>query len=371
MGEAWDAAWPSASSYVLAIQDPSARGPAPLDGLALRHGVLGLPAAVAGQHAVVFAFEEPTGPVAVKCFTSAPGDAARHRYRLLGDHVRAAGATPIAPVTWHDRGVLVEGRWWPVVTMPWLPGSTLDVAVAARRHDPEALRRVALGILRLTHELSRHRVAHGDLQHANLLVDDDDEVRAVDYDGVWLPGAEALPPAERGHRAYQHPQRLRDGGWGPWIDTTPALVLHLSVVALAADPSLWGRFHDGENLIVRPADLLDPTGSEVLAAFDASEEPGVRAEAALLRRCLAARADTLPPVGRLLDPVGAVRPDLAPDVAAPGAEPHWAPAHDPAGGDRTAPVPDAPPRVGAPPAAGEFTWSPTPPRRSPGWRRRG
>jgi hypothetical protein len=53
---------------------------------------------------------------------------------------------------------------------------------------------------------------------------------------------------EIGHRAYQHPGR-REEDYGQEIDRFSALVIYVSLAALERDPTLWERFHTGDNLI--------------------------------------------------------------------------------------------------------------------------
>lgn len=355
-------AWPSASAYVAAVQDPSALAVAELVGASPRAGAFGMPVAVAGQHAIVVPFDGPHGSVACKCFTTPPDDATRHRYRVLAQHLRTVDA-PLVDVAWHDRGVVVDGQPWPVVTMPWLPGTTLDLAVADRLDDAEALRAMADGVVDLVAQLAAARIAHGDLQHGNVLVEPDGRLHLVDYDATWVPGAEGLRPDELGHRAYQHPARLAEGSWGPWIDVVPGLVVHLSLLAVAAEPGLWGWGHDGENLLLGPDDLRHPEASDMLAALRASPDRRVAELSELLVRCLAAPPASLGSLDRLLRSDGA---PTAVEVRAPGARPDWLAAAaeavpaDGAGSDGSAAA-----SAGAPPADAEFDW-PAPRR----WRRR-
>src|SRR2546430_4647189 len=54
--------------------------------------------------------------------------------------------------------------------------------------------------------LFRSQVAHGDLQHGNILVRGG-SIQLVDYDGMWVPALKGRHATEIGHRAYQHPER--------------------------------------------------------------------------------------------------------------------------------------------------------------------
>src|SRR2546430_4326101 len=95
--------------------------------------------------------------------------------------------------------------------------------------------------------LFRSQVAHGDLQHGNILVRGG-SIQLVDYDGMWVPAWKGRHATEIGHRAYQHPERSEQD-YGQEIDRFSALVIYLSLAALERDATLWERFHTGDNLI--------------------------------------------------------------------------------------------------------------------------
>jgi len=52
--------------------------------------------------------------------------------------------------------------------------------------------------------LNKFSIAHGDLQHGNVLVVNGD-LKLVDYDGMFVPTLAGKISSEIGHRNYQHP----------------------------------------------------------------------------------------------------------------------------------------------------------------------
>lgn len=317
--------WPSGRDYVAAVQDPSSFGPADLQEASVREGMFGMPASASGQNAIVFSLETPTGSEALRCFTRQPADSVRHRYRLLDQHLEEDPATPLARASWHERGVRAGGGWWPVVRMPWLPGTTLDLAVEERLDDPGAMRELAEDMRALVRRLVASRVAHGDLQHGNVLVTDDGTLNLVDYDSVWLPGTESMPPDEIGHRNYQHPERRRSGAWGPGVDTFSALVIHVSLLALAAEPELWDELHRGENLVVVEEDLDDPGSSSALERLRRSPDQEVVRLVGVLETCCRAPLRALGTLETLIagQEPGSLAARTRVDLEAPGASPWW------------------------------------------------
>jgi len=59
-------------------------------------------------------------------------------------------------------------------------------------------------------QLKQAGIAHGDWQHANILIvreDGKQRLRLVDYDGMFVPPLQGKSCPELGHANYQHPNR--------------------------------------------------------------------------------------------------------------------------------------------------------------------
>src|SRR5262249_37132969 len=81
-------------------------------------------------------------------------------------------------------------------------------------------------------------------------------------DGMYVPALRGKGSHEKGHPAYQHPQR--DGkDFDEHVDRFSALVVHTSLIAVAESPALWKRFYDDDNLIFKRSDFQDPDASPV------------------------------------------------------------------------------------------------------------
>jgi len=281
--------WPTGTQYAEAVQQPTQSFSDPeLVGGQLTLTPLGFPAMASGQNAVAFHFEAPTRQVAVRCLLS-PNDDGRHRYQALQAHLASAPIPAVVPANWLDEGVRVDGTWWPVVVMPWATGRPLHDAVEDRLDDSERLIRLADRWFDLVESLQARAFAHGDLQHGNVLLTDDDEFQLIDLDGVWVPEISVGAPGEFGHPNYQHARRA-GADWGPLVDTFSAIAIGVSMTALASDRSL-ARFMSGENLLFARNDFERVDNSPVWGALRASPDAEVRQL-----------------VGRLADFAGAPRP---------------------------------------------------------------
>ncbi len=307
--------WPSATDYVSAVQDPVGAFHHPdLAELRLRPGLMGLPAAATGQNAIVFDADGPDGRTALRCFTSIP-----HRGEDVYRRLEAMDLPDVlVPVRWRPDALEVLGKRWPVVTMPWIASDPLQRWVGDHVHRPARIAALADAWVEACRVMYASGVAHGDLQHGNVLVTADDELRLIDFDGVLLfePGSgEVLtePPTEVGHPNYQHPQRIEDGFSSRFVDTFSALLIHTSLRALVVDPGLWAH-HRGENLVLAQADLFEPESSEPLRRMRASDDPLVAHGADLLARWCRTGVRANLTLADVLGP----RPAGAPSPARPG-----------------------------------------------------
>ncbi|MDL5158983.1 hypothetical protein [Actinomycetospora termitidis] len=360
--------WPLATDYRLAVQSPG-RVFGPGD---LRAAVFptppgeSVPAASTGGSAVVFRAEVGGRPEAVRFFTR-PSESGRERYTALGASLSSNGLGTIIPsARWVDSGVHIRDLWWPLVRMDWLPGSVLDDHVdgLVEHGDTTGLAHLAQSWRDCVARLQTAGIAHGDLQHGNVLVDGTD-LRLVDFDGVWLPSIDHLgAPAEQGHDAYQPPDPGRR--WGPYMDTFPALVIHLSLTALSREPDLWEKYYTDRNLIFSAPDFTGPFDSGIWHDLDRLRDAEVgRLKARLVELCSSGR-----PVDCGLEAL--INPTIPPPRPAPAGptNPWWENAIvDPSRFDAPEPTPGPPPRAEKryekPPA--QPTESPAQPTEPPTW----
>ncbi len=97
----------------------------------------------------------------------------------------------------------------------------------------------------------------GDLQHGNVMISRSGDPILIDYDGMYVPGMPYQASNEVGHPNFQHPERS-GSFFNEKIDRFSSIVLYLSLHCLASEPSLWKKYHTGENLLFSRKDYQDP-----------------------------------------------------------------------------------------------------------------
>jgi hypothetical protein len=158
----------------------------------------------------------------------------------------------------------------------------------------------------MARRLREARLAHGDLQHGNILLVPGRTanalaVKLIDYDGMWVPELARRPSGEVGHANYQHPQRLREAAYVPEVDRFPLLVVAAALRGLrVGGPGLWHRYDNGDNLLFREGDLAAPSQSPLFAELLRLDDPLARALATQLLAAAERPLDQVPLLEELL-----------------------------------------------------------------------
>jgi hypothetical protein len=337
--------FPSGAAYAealqhtqLCFQHPELRGARP------ELTKLGLPRAISGAFASVFSLTSATSGqrYAVKCFTRYVPDQER-RYQAISARLARLDRAELSQ-PWNlgfeylPDAISVGQERYPVLKMEWTEAVTLSSWLDANHADRFAVDRLADRFAALTSDLSRHEIAHGDLQHGNLLVASDDTLRLVDYDGMYVPALSGLGGTERGHRNYQSPLRGNDD-FGVTLDRFSAWVIFMSLKAIATDPTLWNRLHEpsGEFLLLTEEDFSSPGGSTGLQTLLAHSDRAVSGLADRVRSLAFQPLDLLPPLSDAVPKqrtavTTTTRASVPPAATAPGSTgglPGWMNGHVP------------------------------------------
>lgn len=292
--------YPTPSDYQEALQFPATAFSDPrLAAGTPATNALGLPQPITGAFAVVFPVETAEGRVAVRCFLTPVADGQR-RYRAVAEHLAAADLPYTTDFEYRPRGIRVGGAAYPILTMAWVEGEGLAAFVERHRSDPATLRALAEAWRTMLTDLAAAGIAHGDLQHGNVLVQPEPNalrLRLVDYDTVFVPALKGRPSAEVGHRNYQHPDRTEDD-FDPTLDHFAGLVVYTALRALVEQPGLWARYSTGENMLFQAGDFYDPAASPLFGELRRIEP--VRPLAEALATACYLEPSGVPPLERVL-----------------------------------------------------------------------
>jgi TonB family protein len=275
--------WPEPAAYQAAIQNPHLN----LSDPDLRRASpdltsIGLPKPRSGSSATVFRLTAGGRTWAMRCFLASSDDI-QLRYSAITQwlqHVQNDGL--FVQATYIEKGILVEGVWLPIVKMDWAEGQPLNVAIESFLNDRAQLESLARNFSDVIGRLLILGMAHGDLQHGNILVSQD-RLRLIDYDGIYLPALSSLCASELGHRNYQHPART-EREFSPNLDRFAAIVIYTALRSIIVRPSLWniysldqaGKFK--ENCLFLRSDFEHPETSRLFEDLTRIPEVAILAE---------------------------------------------------------------------------------------------
>jgi hypothetical protein len=158
--------------------------------------------------------------------------------------------------------------------MQWIEGCSLDKHVETHLQRPQALLDLAASLITMVHELEQRQLAHGDLQHGNLVITPSG-LKLVDYDGMFVPAFRGKPAPEMGLPSYQHPRRTA-ADYAVGLDRFALIVMSTGLCALAVDPTLWYEFYTGDNLLFTARDFKDPHNSKLFQRLSSLADPQLK-----------------------------------------------------------------------------------------------
>ena len=308
--------WPSMTDYQEAVQAPRlCFQDAELQAGEPLLDELGLPRPVCGQFATVYAIETPSHCWAVKCFLRNVPDL-QERYTRIAEHLAAHPSPLFMSFEMLPEGILVRGQRYPLLRMEWVRGLMLNHFVERWLKEPAVLEALGDAWDDLLSDLRGHEVAHGDLQHGNVIVDADGTLRLVDYDGMWVPALDGTASFEMGHPNYQSPERSGDD-FDASIDRFAGEAIAVALRALTIEPDLWQTYDNGDNLLFRRSDFADPARSALVGDLGGiADDPLQRRLDRLLDACHTT-APALPAAPPAAKPPATVRPARRRTVAKP------------------------------------------------------
>ncbi|MBX9694995.1 MAG: hypothetical protein K2Z81_21600, partial [Cyanobacteria bacterium] len=285
--------WITPQDYNEAIQTPAVSFADPVlqSGRPLLNAV-GLPHCATGTFASVYRLRTKEGDFAVRCPLFLRDDMDK-RYAAIRDFLSNRELECMVPFEYLERGILVRGNWQSVIKMRWQEGETLDEYLNKYYQNSERVRKLTTQFSRLARDLKNAGIAHGDLQHGNILVSKDG-LMLVDYDPIFVPALSGLTSLEIGHPNYQHPGRNAIQ-YDTTMDNFSCWLIHTSLLMLSIDCRLYERFLGGDDCILfKRSDLACPASSALFETLLSHESSEIRRHAELLARMLCVPPESIP-----------------------------------------------------------------------------
>ncbi len=282
-GQASHDAWPTPQQFNEAIQNPrTSFSDAQLQASRPEENVLGLPKPYSGAFATVYKLSTDSKDVAVKCFTTKVVDQ-QTRYAAIAAALSGLGLPYFVQFEYHQNGVTVGASKYPILKMEWVHGQPLIGYIHENLRNRQRLDDLALNFLKMVSSMQTVGLAHGDLQHGNIIIVDD-QLQLVDYDGMFVPQLAGLLSNELGHRNYQHPLRKAET-FDARLDNFSLWVIYCSLICLSRAPQLWDLLEAGEeSLLFKQADYANPDASKAFRLLLGESDPDIKSTIRFFRQ---------------------------------------------------------------------------------------
>jgi len=146
--------------------------------------------------------------------------------------------------------------------MDWLEGEPLDIYIDKICNHKSKLESLLQEFVKLINQLESFGIAHGDLQHGNIMVKAG-KLFLIDYDGMYFPDLANLNVNELGHPNFQHPRRTSKD-YNKSIDRFSSTIIYTAIKAVSINPNLWRKYENGDNLLFKGSDFINPQNSPLL-----------------------------------------------------------------------------------------------------------
>lgn len=221
-----------------------------------------------GGYTTVFPFiTRNSKKVAVRCWIADIGDA-KKRSQEVSQYLSARNSSYFCDFKYIEEALQINGNVYPVVLMDWVEGHTLKEFVNDNIHsNPSSISKVRENFKEMVAYFHQQNIAHGDLQHGNILVHPDCSLTIIDYDSMYIEPLHGMSDTIKGLPGYQHPARSDNRYINPKMDYFSELVIYLSLLVFENNPDLWEKYYEKEDLLFSKDDLAEGNQSDLIQSL--------------------------------------------------------------------------------------------------------
>jgi hypothetical protein len=229
------------------------------------------PIGSSGKFATVFKMEDSISKkkYALKCFIRENVER-KERYQAISLFLKNANNQYFCEYEYLDNEFSLtpsgssKEELYPVVKMEWVEGETLNPFLKSKcaNGDSQNIQKLYENWIELSKSIHKLNIAHGDLKHDNMIVLPNNEIKLIDYDGMFVPNLAGRNALEEGSINYQHPKR-NSKIFNETLDYFSMIIIALSIKALTINQNLFKQFNDDENIIISANDFKNLHSSKI------------------------------------------------------------------------------------------------------------
>lgn len=189
------------------------------------------------------------------------------RIKLLSAELKKVKLPYFIDFEYEDKGIIVNGAVYPTTRMKWINGRDIKDYICYNKNNRHKLFELASNFFAMTQDLHRLSIAHGDLQHENIMVNPCGKIFLIDYDSMYVPALSYMNSknSTNGKDGYQHPARENCVYSNPTLDYFSEVVILTSILAIAHNPGLIDKYDmdDSDTMLFKRADFRSFTSSKI------------------------------------------------------------------------------------------------------------
>lgn len=171
----------------------------------------------------------------------------KERYSYINNAIQNSNFPFFCSFDYSEKGLIVNGETLPITKMKWVDGQNLKKYICSHYQESKRIKKLAQRFLDMVLNLHSEHIAHGDLQHGNIIVSDSGQLYLVDYDSMYVPKmGNNYSDIISGLIDYQHPARKNNANSSEKLDYFSELIIYTSLLAISESPELMLKY-DVEN----------------------------------------------------------------------------------------------------------------------------
>ncbi len=270
----------------------------------------GMPRPESGNFASVYKLQNGNESWAIRCFLYQIANR-EFRYQAISDYLNENKMPFFLPFVYVPDGIKCGTSTFPIIKMKYLDAHTFShyVSLVAMRRDQ--MDSLLSQIEQISQQLQELKIAHGDLQHDNILVADG-RIYLVDYDAMFVPTLTGSTANELGHQSYQHPSKS-PRHFNENTDNFSFWVIKNSLEIIKEIPDILEWPHKvSDGLLFSSEDLKAPQKSRLFHFLEKHDNNTVRKCARQIRSALNASPQETPALSDTLSMEALL--ELCPDL---------------------------------------------------------
>ena len=220
-----------------------------------------------GAYTIVFRIKARNRDLALRCWKCIDYDdcvALCRRMNSIKEYLQSVELPYFLNFNFYEQGIVTGKGVFPVLLMDWKMLPDLKQYLRDNLNDRKKLMELADGFVAMVADLHKSCIAHGDLQVANIKVDEDGGLLLIDYDTLYVPTLQRERDKVKGNLCFQHHSRLSNEYLNPKLDYFSEYIVYFGIMVLAIYPQLYDLLDlDHNDFIFTREELSDLRCSRV------------------------------------------------------------------------------------------------------------